>query len=74
MSMIGSRRKKAFRQAYEFVRRNATAQERRRKNLYNKRVHGPTYKESKHVLFHYPFVQPGKVQNFAVHGEALTQF
>ena len=35
-------KEEAFRQAYELVRRNATAQQRRRNNLYNKRVHGPT--------------------------------
>ena len=52
--------KEAFRQAYELVRRNATAQQHRRNNLYNKRVHSPTYKEGEHVLLHYPVVQPGK--------------
>ena len=55
-----SQKEKAFRQAYELVRRNATAQQRRRNNLYNKRVHGPTYREGEHVLLHYPVVQPGK--------------
>ena len=37
-----SQKEEAFRQAYELVRRNATTQQRRRNNLYNKRVHGPT--------------------------------
>ena len=46
MFMIGSRERRSFRQAYEFVRRNAVTQQRRRNNLYNKRVHGPTYKKS----------------------------
>ena len=55
-----SQKEEAFRQAYELVRRNATTQQRRRNNLYNKRVHGPTYKEGEHVLLHYPVVQPGK--------------
>ena len=55
-----SQKEEAFRQAYELVRRNATTQQRRRNNLYNKRVHGPTYKEDEHVLLHYPVVQPGK--------------
>ena len=50
----------AFRQAYELVRRNATTQPRRRNNLYNKRVHGPTYKEGEYVLLHYPVVPVGK--------------
>ena len=55
-----SQKREAFRQANELVRRNATAQPRRRNNLYNKRVHGPTYKEGEHVFLHYPIVEPGK--------------
>ena len=55
-----SQKEKAFHQTYELVRRNATAQQRRRNNLYNKRVHGRTYKEGEHVLLHYPVVQFGK--------------
>ena len=54
-------KEEAFRQAYELVLRNATAQQRRRNNLYNKRVHGPTYKEGEDVLLHYHVVQPGKL-------------
>ena len=53
-------KEEAFRQAYELVRRNATAQQRRRNNLYNKRVYGPIYKKGEHALLHYPVVQPGK--------------
>ena len=49
-------KEEAFRQAYEFVRHNATTQQRRRNNPYNKRVHGPTYKEGEYVLLHYPVV------------------
>ena len=55
-----SQKEEAFRQAYELVRRNATTQQRRRINLYNKRVHGPTYKEGEYVLLHYPVVPVGK--------------
>ena len=55
-----SQKEEAFRQAYELVRRNATTQQRRRNNLYNKHVHGPKYKEGEHILLHYPVVQPGK--------------
>ena len=55
-----SQKKEAFRQAYELVRRNATTRQRRRNNLYNKRVHGPTYKEGECVLLHYPVVPLGK--------------
>ena len=54
-----SEKEKPFRQAYELVRRKATTQQLHRNNLYNKRVHGPTYKESEHVLLHYRIVQPG---------------
>ena len=60
-----SQKEEAFRQEYELVRRNATAQQRRRNNLYNKRVHGPTYKEGEYVLLHYPVVQPGKSPKLA---------
>ena len=60
-----SQKEEAFRQAYEIVRPNATTQQRRRNNLYNKRVHGPTYKEGEHVLLHYPVVQPGKSPKLA---------
>ena len=56
-----SRKEEAFRQACELVRRNATTQQRRRNNLYNKCVHGPTYKDGEHVLLHYPVVQPGEI-------------
>ena len=67
---MGLAERRSFLQAYELVRRNANTQERRRNKLYNKRVHGPTYKEGEHILLHYPVVQPGKVQNFPVLGEA----
>ena len=53
-------KEEAFRQAYELVRRNATTQQHRRSNLYNKRVHGRTYKESEYVLLLYPVVPVGK--------------
>ena len=58
-------KEEAFRQAYELVRRNATAQQRRRNMLYNKRVHGPTYKEGEHVLLQYPVVKPRKIPKLA---------
>ena len=54
-----SQKEEAFHQAYELVRRNATTQQRRRNNLYNKRVHGPNYKEGEYVLLHYPVVHVG---------------
>ena len=55
-----SQKGEAFRQAYELVQRNATSQQRRRNNLYNKRAHGATYKEGEYVLLHYPVVRVGK--------------
>ena len=55
----------AFRKAFLFVRRNATAQQRRRDILYNKHVHGLTYKEGEHVLLHYPVVPVGKSPKLA---------
>ena len=56
-----SQKEKTFRQAYELVQRKANTQQRRRNNLYNKRVHGPTYKEGEYVLLHYPVVPVGKI-------------
>ena len=52
--------KKTFRQAYEFVQRNAAAQQCRTESLYNKRVHGLTNKECEHVLIHYTVVPIGR--------------
>ena len=60
-----SQKEEAFRQAYELVRRNATTQQRRRNNLYNKRVHGHTYKEGEYVLLHYPAFPVGKSPKFS---------
>ena len=60
-------KKETFRQAYELVRRNATTQQRCRNNLYNKRVHCPTYKEGEHVLPHYHVFQPGKSPKLSSH-------
>ena len=55
-----SQKQEVFRQTYEFNRRNATTQQRRRNNLYSRRVQCPTYKEGEYVLFHYPVVPVGK--------------
>ena len=60
-----SQKEKAFRQVYELVKRNATAQQRRRNNLCNKRVHGSSYKEGEHVLLHYPVVSVGRSPNLS---------
>ena len=49
-----------FHRAFELVRRNTTAQQRRRNALYNRKVHGPTYKEADFVLLHYDVTVPGQ--------------
>ena len=53
-------RQQNFHQAFELVRRNTTAQQRRRNALYNRKVHGPTYKEADFVLLHYDVTVPGQ--------------
>ena len=53
-----SERQEAIRKTFERVRRNTTAQQLRRSALYNRKVHGPVYKEDDRVLLHYPFTPP----------------
>ena len=67
-------KEEAFRQAYELVRRDATAQQRRSNNLYNKRVHGPTHKEGENVLLHYPVVPTGKSSQLSSPWRGTYQF
>ena len=62
-----SQKEETFHQAYELVRSNATTQQRRRKNLYNKRVRVPTYKEGEYVLLHNPVVPVGKSPKLSSH-------
>ena len=69
-----SQKEEAFRQAYEIVRRNTSAQQCRRNNLYNKQVHGPTNIDGEHVLLQYPLFNLEKVQNFPFLGEDLMKF
>ena len=52
-------RQEAIRKAFELVRRNTTAQQLRRSALYNRKVHGPVYKEGDCFLLHYPVNPPG---------------
>ena len=49
-----------FQQAFELVRRNTTAQQRRRNALYNRKVHGPTYRANEFVLLHYDVTVTGQ--------------
>ena len=51
-------RQEAIRKAFELVRRNTTAQQLRRSALYNRKVHGPVYREGDWVLLHYPVTPP----------------
>ena len=47
-------RQETIRKAFELVRQNTTAQQLRRSALYNRKVHGPVYKEVDCVLLHHP--------------------
>ena len=38
-------KQRAFQRAFELVRRNLNEEQKRRNAIYNKKVHGPTYKE-----------------------------
>ena len=60
-------RQQAFRKAFELVRRNTTSQQLRRRALYNRKVHGPVYKEGDCVLFHYPVTPPGCCPKLSSH-------
>ena len=60
-------RQEAIRRAFELARRNSTAQQLRRNALYNRKVHGPVYKEGDCLLFHYPVTQPGCSSKLSSH-------
>ena len=49
-----------FQQAFELVRRNTTAQQRRRNALYNRKFHVPTNNEDDFVLLHYDVTVSGQ--------------
>ena len=49
-----------FHQVFELVRRNTTAQQRRCNALYNRKVHGPTYRANEFVLLHYDVTVTGQ--------------
>ena len=40
-------KQRAFQRAFKLVRRNLNERQKRRKAIYNKNVHGPTYKKAK---------------------------
>ena len=49
-----------FHQAFELLRRNTTAQQRRRNALCNRKVHGPTYRANEFVILHYDVTVTGQ--------------
>ena len=49
-----------FHQAFKLVRRNTRAQQRRRNALYNRKVHGPTYRANEFDLLHYDVTVTGQ--------------
>ena len=50
-----------FHQPFELVRRSTTAQKRRRNAHYNRKVHGPTYKEDDFVPLYYDVTVTGQI-------------
>ena len=58
-------KQQAFQRAFELVRRNLNEKQKRRNAIYNKKVHGPTYKEGQKVLLYHPAVAVGTTSKFA---------
>ena len=58
-------KQQAFQRAFELVRRNLNEKQKRRSAIYNKKVHGPTYKERQKVLLYHPAIAVGTTFNFA---------
>ena len=58
-------KQKAFQRAFELVRRNLNEKQKRRNAIYNKKVHGPTYKEGQKVLLYHPATAVGTTSKFA---------
>ena len=55
----------AFQRAFELVRRNLNEKQKRRNAIYNKKVHGPTYKEGQNVLLYHPVIAVGTTSKLA---------
>ena len=55
----------AFQRAFELVRLKLNEKQRRRNAIYNKKVHGPTYKEGQKVLLYRPAIVVGTTSKFA---------
>ena len=58
-------KQQAFQRAFELVRRNLDEKQKRRNAIYNKKVHGPTYKEGQTVLLYHPVLAVGTTSKFA---------
>ena len=57
-------KQQAFQKAYETARTALNFQQKRRNTIYNKKAHGPLYKEGQKVLLHNPAVPQGKSPKF----------
>ena len=58
-------KQQAFQRAFEPVRRNLNKKQKRRNAIYNKKVHGPTYKQGQEVLLYHPAIAVGTTSKFA---------
>ena len=58
-------KQQAFQRAFELVRRNLNEKQKRRNAIYNKKVHGPTYRKGQKVLLYHPAIAVGRTSKFA---------
>ena len=58
-------KQQAFQRAFELVRRNLNEKQKRRNAIYNKKFHGPTYKEGQKTLLYHPAIAVGTTSKFA---------
>ena len=58
-------KQQASQRAFELVRRNLNENQKRRNAVYNKKVHGPTYKAGQKVLLYHPAIAVGTTSMFA---------
>ena len=58
-------KQQAFQRAFRLVRRNLNEKQKRQSAIYNKKVHGPTYKEGQKVLLYHPAFAVGTTSKFA---------
>ena len=58
-------KQQAFQRVFELFRRNLNEKQKRQNPIYNKKVHGPTYKEGQKVLLYHPAIAVGTTYKFA---------